>query len=228
MNVARSRAMSLRLVIGNKNYSSWSMRPWVALRAAGLAFEEVLLKFDSAEWAARAPSLLPARRVPVLWIDDHAVWDSLAILETIAEKVPTMWPADPIARMHARSLCAEMHAGFADLRKHMPMNIRARHPGKGRTEGALRDIDRLASAWRECLERSGGPFLFGAFGNVDAMFAPVATRFATYAVELPDAAGRYVAALREHAAVRAWIEDALREPDIVADEEIYASAATSA
>ena len=155
------------------------------------------------------------------------MWDSLAILETLAERVPSMWPADPLARMHARALSAEMHAGFGELRKHMPMNIRARHPGKGRTEGALRDIDRIESAWRECLERSGGPFLFGAFGNVDAMFAPVATRFVTYGVELGDAASRYVAALHEHASVQAWIAGALAEPDIVADEEPYSTASAS-
>jgi glutathione S-transferase len=123
--------------------------------------------------------------------------------------------------MHARALAAEMHSGFAELRKHMPMNIRARHPGKGRTPGALRDIDRIVSAWSECLA-AGGPFLFGAFGNVDAMFAPVALRFVTYDVELPDAAARYVAALREHPAVQAWVEGALAETEVVADEEIYA------
>ncbi|HWB74004.1 MAG TPA: glutathione S-transferase [Nannocystaceae bacterium] len=211
----------MRLVVGNKNYSSWSMRPWVAMRAAGIEFEEVVLKFDSREWEEQAPALLPSRRVPTLWIDQHVVWDSLAILETIAERAPSLWPGDPVARMRARALSAEMHSGFAELRKHMPMNIRARHPGKGRTPGALRDIERIVSAWSECLA-AGGPFLFGAFGNVDAMFAPVALRFVTYDVELPELAARYVAALREHPAVAAWVADALAETEVVADEEIYA------
>lgn len=216
--------MTLRLVVGNKNYSSWSMRPWVAMRAAGIEFEEVVLKFDSQEWAEQAPVLLPSRRVPTLWIEGHAVWDSLAILETIAERDPSLWPGNPVQRMHARALAAEMHSGFAELRKHMPMNIRARHPGKGRTPGALRDIDRIVSAWADC---PGDPFLFGSFGNVDAMFAPVALRFVTYGVELPEHAARYVASLREHPAVEAWVAGALAETEVVADEEPYASGAAS-
>jgi glutathione S-transferase len=218
--------MSLRLVIANKNYSSWSMRPWLALHAAGIAFEEVMLEFDTPAWETRVPAATPSGRVPVLWVDGVAVWDSLAILETVAELQPEagLWPRDPVARMRARSLAAEMHSGFTELRTHMPMNIRARHPGKGRTPAVLRDIDRIFAAWDECRSARdrGGDFLFGAFGNVDAMFAPVAMRFVTYEVELPEPAAGYVAALREHPSVRAWVEAALREHAVVAHDEPYA------
>jgi glutathione S-transferase len=216
--------MVLRLVIGNKNYSSWSMRPWLALHAAGIPFDEELIKFDSPEWVARVPRATPSGRVPVLWVDDVAVWDSLAILETIAELHPEaqLWPRDATSRMRARSLCAEMHAGFAELRKHMPMNIRASHPGEGRNPAVLRDIERIVAAWEQCLAAPrDGEFLFGRFGNVDAMFAPVAMRFATHAIELPPAAARYAAALRDHPSVRAWVSDALLEPEWVAHDEPY-------
>ncbi len=217
--------MSLRLVIANKNYSSWSMRPWVALHAARIPFEEVKLDLAAPHWEARDKGLTPAGRVPVLWIDGHAVWDSLAILETIAELHPeaALWPEDRRDRMHARALAAEMHSGFAELRKHMPMNIRASLPGRGMTDAVRRDIDRICAAWSECLAK-GGPFLFGELGNVDAMFAPVALRFATYGVQLPEPAARYAAALRQHRSVRAWIEDALTETSVLPEDEPYAGA----
>jgi len=216
----------LRLAIGNKNYSSWSMRPWVLLTQAGIAFEEIQLEFaddgsvrDVARWS-------PTGKVPVLWVDDEPVWESLAIFETVAELFPQkrLWPESASARRHARAVCAEMHAGFGALRTHMTMNIRASHPDKGRTPEVLRDIERICALWATCRARHGddGDMLFGAFSCADAMFAPVAMRFATYAVALPPAAQTYCDALRRLPAVERWIEGALAETSFVPADEPYA------
>jgi glutathione S-transferase len=217
----------LTLVIGNKNYSSWSMRPWVLLRQLDIPFEEVRLRFDSDEWDAGIGRWSPSGLVPVLWRGPVAVWDSLAIFETLAEWFPDrgVWPADPAARAFARSACAEMHAGFRALRAKMPMNIRGRHPGMGMSPEVRADIDRIERLWLEAKARfgSGGDFLFGAFGAADAMFAPVVMRFATYAPRVRRESAAYCEAVRGAAGVRAWIEGALLETEFVAEDEPYAA-----
>ena len=218
--------MKLQLVIGNKNYSSWSMRPWVALRQAQIPFEEVQLKFDRDVRVLGIEKYSRAGKVPVLVIDGEAVWDTLAICETVAELHPEkrLWPEDPRARRLARSACAEMHSGFQALRGGMPMNIRASHPGKGLTPESRKDIERVAALWAECRERcgAGGSLLFGRFSIADAFFAPVVMRFRTYGVELPKAAQEYCEAVLALAAVREWCDAARRETEFVAADEPYA------
>jgi glutathione S-transferase len=218
--------MKLELVIGNKNYSSWSMRPWVLLRQAQIAFQEVQLKFDENTRVIGIEKYSAAGKVPVLLIDGEPVWDTLAICETAAELFPKkqLWPEDEKARRAARSICAEMHSGFQALRGRMPMNIRSSHPGKGMTPESRRDIDRVVALWTECRERFGGAgnFLFGRFSIPDAFYAPVVMRFQTYAVKLPPAAQAYCEAVRSLAAVKQWVEAALRETEFVAEDEPYA------
>ena len=221
--------MDLKLVIGNKNYSSWSMRPWVLLRQAQIPFEEVQLKFDERDGGLRVAgieSYSKARKVPVLMIDGEPVWDTLAISETLAEMFPEkhLWPEDPVARRFARSACAEMHSGFQALRGAMAMNIRSRHPGKGMTPESRKDVDRIVALWTECRERFGesGRLLFGRFTVADAFYAPVVTRFQTYAVKLPRVAQEYCDTVLALAAVREWSEAARRETEFVAADEPYA------
>ena len=217
----------MQLVIGNKNYSSWSMRPWVLLREAGIAFEEVQLKFDDSGKPAGIERFPVAGKVPVLIIDGEPVWDTLAICETLAERFTDkhLWPTDARARQVARSVCAEMHSGFQGLRGAMPMNIRSRHPGKGMNPDSKRDIDRVVAIWSSCRERFGkeGALLFGGFSIADAYYAPVVTRFQTYAVELPRAAQAYCDAVLALGGVRAWMDAARRETEFVQDDEPYAS-----
>lgn len=212
----------LQLVIGNKNYSSWSMRPWVLARQAQIPFEEVQLKFDRDVRVIGIEKYSRAGKVPVLLIDGEAVWDTLAIAETLAELFPEkqLWPADARARRLARSVCAEMHSGFQALRDKMPMNIKGSHPGKGLTAESQKDIDRVLGIWSECLA-AGGPMLFGAFSIADAFFAPVVMRFRTYGVELPRVAKDYCAAVEALPAVREWIEAARKEKKFVAADEPY-------
>jgi glutathione S-transferase len=220
----------LKLVIANKNYSSWSMRPWVLLTQASIAFDEVQLKFTNAGAVGHIQGLSPSGLVPVLWIDGEPVWDSLAICEALAELYPerALWPENVIARRFARSISAEMHAGFRELRKHMPMNIRSSHPGKGRSPAVERDILRIVSIWESCRARFGadGKMLFGRFTCADAMFAPVASRFVTYAVDLPDEARRYADALMALPSVQRWCEGALAESEFVQADEPYAQHST--
>jgi glutathione S-transferase len=205
----------LTLVIGNKNYSSWSMRPWLLLRQAGIPFDEVRIplyvpgsEIDLAQWS-------PSGKVPALNEGDIRVWDSLAICEYLAERFPELelWPADAAARAVARSVSAEMHAGFGALREHMSMNIRARYPGMGRTPDCLADIERILAIWAECRARFGssGDFLFGRFGIADAMFTPVVLRFETYGVALEGAARAYAEAILALPALREWVADAVAE-----------------
>lgn len=219
--------MDLRLVIGNKNYSSWSMRPWVLLREAGILFEEVQLKFDDAANVIGVEAYSPTRKVPVLMVDGAPVWDSLAICETVAEMFPEkqLWPADARARQMARSICAEMHAGFRKLRGAMPMNIRASHPGKGMSPEVRQDIDRIVAIWQSCRERfgQGGAMLFGRFTVADAYYTPVVMRFMTHAVALPPAAQAYADAVRALPAVQEWMAAARKETAFVAADEPYAS-----
>jgi glutathione S-transferase len=219
--------MKLQLVVGNRNYSSWSMRPWILLRQAQIPFEEVQLKFDDDTRVVGIEKYSPAGKVPVLIVDGQPVWDSLAICETVAEMHPQkhLWPETPEARRVARSICAEMHSGFQALRSKMPMNIRSRHPGKGLTPESRKDIDRVVALWTECRERFGGEgnFLFGRFSIPDAFYAPVVMRFQTYAVKLPPVAQAYCEAVQALSAVREWIEAARRETEFVPADEPYAS-----
>jgi len=219
--------MKLQLVVANKNYSSWSMRPWVLLRQAQIPFEEVQLKFDDDTRVVGIEKYSPAGKVPVLIVDGQPVWDSLAICETVAEMHPEkhLWPETPEACRVARSICAEMHSGFQALRSKMPMNIRSRHPGKGMTPESRKDIDRVVALWTECRERFGGEgnFLFGRFSIPDAFYAPVVMRFQTYAVKLPPVAQAYCEAVQALSAVREWIEAARRETEFVPADEPYAS-----
>lgn len=216
----------LALIIGNKNYSSWSMRPWVLLRQADIPFREIQLWFDADANIPDARQYSPVGQVPVLLVDGAPVWDSLAICEAVAEMFPDqrLWPAAARARAVARSACAEMHAGFRSLRSAMPMNIRAALPGKGMSPAVERDIQRIAALWSDCRSRygSGGELLFGHFTVADAYFAPVAMRFITYAVSLPAAARDYVEAVRKLPAVAEWMAAAKRETAFVAADEPYA------
>jgi len=221
--------MTLQLVIGNKNYSSWSMRPWVLLRQSGIPFEEVQLKFGERDGGLTVPGIekySAAGKVPVLIIDGEPVWDSLAICETVAEMHPTkhLWPEDELARRVARSICAEMHSGFQALRGAMPMNIRTRYPGKGLTPKSQKDIDRVVEIWSDCRERFGGAgnFLFGRFSIPDAFYAPVVMRLHAYAVKLPPLAQAYCEAVHELSAVKEWKEAARRETEFVPEDEPYA------
>ncbi len=216
----------LKLAIANKNYSSWSMRPWVLLAQAGIAFEEIQLKFSDDGKVPGIERYSPTRQVPVLLVDGEPVWDSLAICEAVAELFPDkrLWPAEARARQVARSICAEMHAGLRNLRGAMPMNIRAALPGKGMSPAVQKDIDRIVEIWESCRARYGrdGELLFGQFSIADAYYAPVATRFLTYAVTLPPAAQRYADALLALPAVRDWMAQARLESEFVRADEPYA------
>lgn len=210
----------MKLIIGDKNYSSWSMRPWVMMKHLGIAFDEVLVPLGEADTKARIFEHSPSGKVPCLVTDDgQSIWESLAILETLAERYPqhSLWPSDPAARAHARSVACEMHGGFGEVRTHMSMNIRARRPGKGATPGSLADVARIDAIWSECLAHYGGPFLFGkAFGVADAMYAPVVSRFITYAPQLSDAARAYIESVSALPAVRAWFDGARAETHRIA------------
>lgn len=222
----------MKLAIGNKNYSSWSMRPWVLMRGLGLPFEEVMLRFDfsaGSPFRQAVAQISPAGKVPVLLLDDgFAVWDTLAITETLADRFPAagVWPADAHARARARSLCAEMHSCFGALRNHCPMNIEARLPEVGAQvwagqDGVRRDVARIEQLWSDALQASGGPFLFGAFGAADAFYAPVAMRLLTYALPMSETARAYVERVRTAPGVAAWIAEALAEHDFVTEDEPY-------
>lgn len=215
----------LKIVIGNKRYSSWSLRGWLAVRQSGLPYEERVLPMWTAEYdAAKAEGLLPSGKVPTLWDGDIVVWDSLAIVEHLAERAgrDRFWPADPAARAFARSIAAEMHSGFAPLRQQCGMNLGRRYPGFELNPEALADIARITNLWAEARERfgAGGDYLFGAFGAADIMFAPVVTRFVTYDVALPDVARAYVDAVVAHPFMRDWQAGADAET-IVIDKYEY-------
>ena len=222
----------LKLYIGNKNYSSWSMRPWVLLKQAGIPFEEVMVRFDSFDTGSTFKNTLkdqtPTGKVPVLVEGDLAVWDTLAIAEYVAEQYPDkqLWPRDKAARARARSVCAEMHAGFTALRGACPMNIEASLQDIGalawRDKPAMRaDVSRLVTMWSELLAAHKGPMLFGAFSIADAYFAPVCMRLKTYALPVPAEISAYVERVRALPGVKAWIDDALAEKDFLDFEEPY-------
>jgi glutathione S-transferase len=222
----------LKLHIGNKNYSSWSMRPWVLLQQAGIPFEEVMVRFDSfgadSAFKRALADVNPVGKVPVLVDDGFAVWDTLAITEYVAERFPDrgVWPRDRLARARARSICAEMHSGFTALRSHCPMNIEASLPAVGEKlwseQDSVRvDVQRIAAMWTALLEQHGGPMLFGEFSAADAFFAPVCMRLRTYALPVPGTVAAYVARVSGLPAVKAWIDGALAEQEFVAFDEPY-------
>jgi glutathione S-transferase len=222
----------MQLFIANKNYSSWSMRPWVLLRQAGIDFEEVFVRFDSfapeSQFKAALQNVNPVGKVPVLVHEGLAVWDSLAIAEYVAELFPDkqLWPAERAARARARSVCAEMHSGFAGLRSACPMNIEAHLPEIGalalRDKPAVRaDLARVCSLWRGLLQAHGGPMLFGQFSIADAYFAPVVMRLKTYALPVPAEVQAYMDRVCALPGVQAWVEGALAEQDFIDFEEPF-------
>lgn len=225
--------MALQLYIGNKNYSSWSMRPWVMLRQAGIPFDEIMVRFDSfdagSDFKNRLKGINPVGKVPVLVDDGFAVWDTLAIAEYAAERFPDrqLWPTDARARARARSVCAEMHSGFSALRSACPMNIEAHLPEVGRLiwrdqPGVRADLARLCGLWGELLAaQPAGSLLFGHFTIADAYFAPVCMRIRTYALPVPADIQAYVDRVAALPGVKAWIDDALAEGDFLDFEEPY-------
>lgn len=202
------------LIIGNKNYSSWSLRPWLLMKQAGIVFDERVIPLYEEGSREQILKLSPSGKVPCLIEENGSVWESLAICETIAERVPALWPADASARGVARAVSAEMHAGFAALRQRLPMNLRATLAGKHIEVDAARDIARATSIWDDCRRRYGaeGPFLFGGFSVADAMFAPVCFRFDIYGVVPRGAAGDYLATMLALPAMREWREAGIAEP----------------
>jgi glutathione S-transferase len=222
----------LQLYIGNKNYSSWSMRAGVLMRQAGIGFEEVMLRFDGfspdSRFKQRVAALSPAGQVPVLVDGELAVWDTLAIAEYLAERFPErqLWPQHPAHRARARSICAEMHGGFSALRQACPMNIEAHLPEIGalvlRDRPAVRgDLARIVQMWSGLLREHGGPMLFGDFCIADAYYAPVVMRLNTYALPVPAEVRAYMDRVTQLPGVRAWIEDALQEQEFLDFEEPY-------
>ena len=214
----RARRSELILVIGNKNYSSWSMRPWVALVAFDVPFKEVRVLLDQPDTANRIAEYSLAGRVPVLIDGELTVWDSLAICEYVAEQFPDkhLWPKNSAARARARSICSEMHSSFSALRSSMSMDIRASHPGQGRTPQTQADIGRISEIWEECLSQYGHhQFLFGEFSIADAYFAPVVMRFRTYGVFLAPALQAYMERVITHPAVARWMQEAQDETEVL-------------
>jgi len=204
------------LIIGNRNYSSWSLRAWLAMEATGQEYDEVVIPLNRPETTTEILRWSPTGRVPALRIGDIVLWDSLAICEHLAETHPDagLWPAEPVARAAARSVVAEMHSGIVALRKHMPMNLRASYPGSGREPGVDEDIARITSIWEECRKSHGadGDLLFGRFTIADAFYAPVVSRFLTYGVSPGGVAGQYMEAVWALPAMRDWAEKARAEP----------------
>jgi glutathione S-transferase len=216
--------MALILVIGNKNYSSWSLRAWIGMKVAGIAFEERLFSLDAVDFHERVLEISPTGKVPALADGDTRVWESLAILEYLAEKFPAagFWPAEPTARAYARSIAAEMHASFAPLRRHFPMNMRRRVRGRDPTPEAMADIRRIDAIWTDCRQRfhRQGPFLFGPFGAADAMYAPVVSRFHTYEAAVSPAARAYMEAVMAVPAWAEWRQAAVQEPWVLPQDEV--------
>ena len=218
----------MKLLIGNKCYSSWSLRAWLLLRAKDIAFEEMLVLLDEPGFKAKVFAEAPGSggTVPTLIDGEVAVWETLAIAEHLHERHPDkgIWPADAGARAHARAVSSEMHAGFRALRNACPMNLGKRYAARDRGDEVAKDVARISAIWREARERfgaaAGGTFLYGAFSAADAMYAPVATRLDTYAIGLDPVSRAYVDAVLEHAAYRHWLKGALAEPWIVSHDEV--------
>jgi glutathione S-transferase len=222
----------LKLYIGNKNYSSWSMRPWVLLKQAGIPFEEVMVRFDSFDsdsvFKKSIQAVNPTGRVPVLVDEGFAVWDTLAIAEYLAEKFPDkqLWPKDVQARARARSVCAEMHSGFGALRNACPMNVEASLPQAGalvwRDKPEVRkDVQRIVAMWTELLEKHKGPMLFGGFTIADAYFAPVCMRLKNYSLPVPGHITDYIRRVCALPGIKAWIDEALEEKSFIDFDEPY-------
>ncbi len=220
--------MARTLVIGNKNYSSWSMRPWIAMKVAGLAFDEVVISLNAPDFKSQVLPHSGTGKVPVL-VDGQGkeqvnVWESLAILEYLAEKFPAarLWPANPAARAHARAIASEMHAGFVPLRRACPMNQWRPVLRRDLAADALANVKRIDAMWTDCRTRfgAGGTFLFGSFGAVDAMYAPVVARFRTYAVEVGAVSQAYMDAVMALPAWREWTAAALKEPWVLPEDEV--------
>jgi glutathione S-transferase len=211
------------LVIGNKNYSSWSLRPWLAMKQAGIAFDEIRIPLYGEGSAQRLLRYSPSGKVPVLIDRGLTIWDSLSICEYLAESHPDLWPAEAPARAVARSACAEMHSGFVRLRNHMTMNIRKNYAGKGVGPGVADDIARVFAVWQDCRTRfgAGGPFLFGRFTIADAMYAPVVTRFATYGVASSANLKPYLETMLALPPLQEWIAAAKAETESIPDGDIY-------
>lgn len=216
MREVRPQSAELEIVIGDMNLSSWSLRPWLALRATGYPFRERKIRLDRADTKDRLRAASPTAKVPVLVDGELVIWESLAICEALAEWFPAaqLWPADAGARAFARSVAYEMHGGFADLRRELPMNLRARI-SREPSAGARADIDRIAALWGECRARfgAGGAYLFGGFSIADCMYAPVVTRFRTYGVKLDAVGEAYCAAMLARPDMRAWYAGAALETD---------------
>ena len=214
----------LQLIIGNKNYSSWSFRPWFAMKVAGIEFAETLISLEAADFKSRLMAMSDAGKVPVLFDGDTRVWESLAILEYLAEKFPAagLWPGDRTARAHARAVASEMHAGFQALRRQLPMNVWRPVIQRQLEADAKADVARIDAIWNECRSRFGatGPFLYGAFAAADAMYAPVVWRFRTYAVEVSATARDYMHAVTALPAWSEWRDAARREPWVLPHDEV--------
>jgi len=216
--------MPLKLIIGNKNYSSWSLRPWIAMKVAGIAFEEEVVSLDAQDFKSRVTKVSATGKVPALSDGAVPVWESLAILEYLSEKFPRarLWPIDPAARAHARAIAAEMHAGFVPLRRHLPMNMWRPVMARELPPEVAANVRRIDGMWTDCRTRfgAGGPFLFGAFGAADAMYAPVVSRFHTYQVAVSPAARSYMDAVMALPAWSEWRAAALKEPWVLAEDEV--------
>ena len=212
----------MKLLIGNRNYSTWSLRPWLVLRHFEIPFEDEVLQLSGPGWRDVLAKRSPTGKVPVLIDGASAIPETIAIIEYLAETFPdkAIWPAEREARALARAAAAEMHSGFSALRSHAPMNLRASHPGKVDPDLVRRDLHRVETLWGQLLERSGGPYLFGSFSAADAMFAPLATRLRTYDLPVSDMAGRYVEAIYALPAFQEWLGLALQEPWVVDEDEI--------
>lgn len=208
-----------KLVIGNKNYSSWSMRPWLVLKHAGVAFEEIRVLLHQPNTTAEISRYSPSGRVPALITEELTVWESLAICEFLAERFPDkrLWPAEAKMRAHARSVANEMHAGFGSLRQNCPMDIRSRYSGRHLPPEVTADAKRIQAIWAECRQRYAehGDLLFGEFSIADAMYAPVVTRFLSYDVPVSEAARRYMDAVLALPAMQEWVAAAKAEPEVI-------------
>jgi glutathione S-transferase len=217
---------AVTIVVANKAYSSWSMRGWLAVRIAGVAYEEVVIPLREANTRMEILKYSPSAKLPALVDGEVTVWESLAIIEYLADKHPhaPMWPKDLAARAHARAIAAEMHGGFVPLRRNLPMNLRRKIPAPFLDDPVQTDINRIQAIWRDARRRFGsalgvGPFLFGGFSAADAMFAPVATRFDTYGIALEAQASAYVAAIMAQPFVAEWIAAAQQEPWMIPEFE---------
>ena len=216
--------MALKLIIGNKNYSSWSLRPWIAMKVAGIAFDEEVISLDAKDFKSRVTKISGTGKVPALADGNVQVWESLAILEYLAEKYPDarLWPADPAPRALARAIAAEMHAGFVPLRQHLPMNMWRPVTPRQLTPEVQSNVRRIEAIWTDCRTRygAGDAFLFGSFGAADAMYAPVVARFRTYAVEVGAVARAYMDAVMALPVWDEWRTAALKEPWVLPEDEV--------